>query len=67
MTDVFDQLIDTTLRERNKTIYELVEKGCLYDNVVTELQGRRIRSVDFAQAGCRQWDTVVALDEVRQL
>jgi 8-amino-7-oxononanoate synthase len=43
MTNVFDQLIETTLRERNRTISELVEKGCLYDNVVTELQGRRIR------------------------
>src|SRR5712692_5881418 len=43
MSDVFEQLIETTLRERNQTIFELVEKGCLYDNVVTELQGRRIR------------------------
>jgi 8-amino-7-oxononanoate synthase len=43
MTDVFEQLIETTLRERNRTIFELVEKGCLYDNVVTEVQGRRIR------------------------
>ena len=43
MTDVFEQLIETTLGTRNQTIFELVEKGCLYDNVVTELQGRRIR------------------------
>jgi 8-amino-7-oxononanoate synthase len=43
MTDVFDQLIDTTLRERNRSVFELVEKGCLYDNVVTDVQGRRIK------------------------
>jgi 8-amino-7-oxononanoate synthase len=40
--DVFDQLIETTLRQRNQSIFELVEKGCLYDNVVTALEGRRI-------------------------
>jgi 8-amino-7-oxononanoate synthase len=43
MSDVFDQLIETTLGQRNRTIYELVEKGCLYDNVVTAQQGRRIQ------------------------
>jgi 8-amino-7-oxononanoate synthase len=43
MSDVFDHLIETTLRERNRSIAELVEKGCLYDNVVTEQQGRRIQ------------------------
>src|SRR5437660_7036868 len=43
MPDVFDHLIDTTLRSRNQTIFELVEKGCLYDNVVTAQQGRRIQ------------------------
>jgi 8-amino-7-oxononanoate synthase len=43
MPDVFDRLIDTTLRERNRTVFELVERGRLYDNVVTEQQGRRIR------------------------
>src|SRR5262245_5631605 len=43
MTDVFDQLIETTLRQRNQSIFDLVEKGCLYDNVVTALQGRRIQ------------------------
>jgi 8-amino-7-oxononanoate synthase len=42
MADVFDQLIETTLGKRNQAIFELVEKGCLYDNVVTALQGRRI-------------------------
>src|SRR4051794_9571383 len=43
MSDVFAELIETTLRHRNKTILELVEKGCLYDNVVTEVRGRRIK------------------------
>jgi 8-amino-7-oxononanoate synthase len=43
MSDVFDRLIDTTLRERNRSIFELVEKGCLYDNVVTAVRGRRIQ------------------------
>ena len=43
MADVFERLIETRLRERNQTILELVEKGCLYDNVVTDLQGRRIQ------------------------
>jgi 8-amino-7-oxononanoate synthase len=43
MADVFDQLIDTTLRERNRTVFELVERGCLYDNVVTAQEGRRIQ------------------------
>src|SRR5262245_22379462 len=43
MTDVFDDLIDTTLRERNQTVFELVEKGRLYDCVVTEQRGRRIK------------------------
>jgi 8-amino-7-oxononanoate synthase len=43
MRDVFDRLIDTTLRERNQTVFELVERGCLYDNVVTEQRRRRIR------------------------
>lgn len=43
MADVFDRLIDTTLRERNRTVFELVERGCLYDNVVTAQEGRRIQ------------------------
>jgi 8-amino-7-oxononanoate synthase len=43
VADVFERLIETRLRERNQTILELVEKGCLYDNVVTDLQGRRIQ------------------------
>lgn len=43
MPDIFDQLIDTALRERNRSIFELVEKGCLYDNVVTDMQDRRIQ------------------------
>jgi 8-amino-7-oxononanoate synthase len=43
MADVFDELIETTLRQRNQTIFELVEKGRLYDNVVTAVQGRRIQ------------------------
>src|SRR5262249_43357808 len=43
MTDVFDRLIETTLRQRNATIRALVETGCLYDNVVTEVQGRCIK------------------------
>src|SRR4051794_40401700 len=43
MPDVFEQLIETTLRERNRTVFELVERGCLYDNVVTDLCGRRIK------------------------
>jgi 8-amino-7-oxononanoate synthase len=43
MTDVFDRLIETTLRERNRTIADLVEQGALYDNVVTAVEGRRIQ------------------------
>lgn len=46
MTDVFDRLIDNTLRERNRPVLDLVEKSGLYDVVVTEQQGRRIRVRD---------------------
>ncbi len=43
MPDVFDQLIETTLHRRNDSVRELLETGCLYDNVVTEQRGRRIQ------------------------
>jgi 8-amino-7-oxononanoate synthase len=43
MPDVFDALIETTLRQRNQSVRELVENGCLYDNVVTAIEGRRIQ------------------------
>jgi 8-amino-7-oxononanoate synthase len=43
MGNVFDDLIENTLHERNKAVFDLVENGGLYDNVVTEQQGRRIR------------------------
>lgn len=43
MTDVFDRLIDTNLVGRNSVVRDLVERGCLYDNVVTRQEGRRIQ------------------------
>lgn len=42
MSDVFDRLIETTLSKRNEIVYELVQRGCLYDGVVTRQIGRRI-------------------------
>jgi 8-amino-7-oxononanoate synthase len=42
MSDIFDRLIDTTLMPRNAIVRELVERGCLYDGVVTRQEGRRI-------------------------
>jgi 8-amino-7-oxononanoate synthase len=43
MPDVFDRLIDTTLLPRNAIVRELVERGCLYDGVVTQQIGRKIQ------------------------
>jgi len=43
MSDVFDRLIETTLSQRNMVVRELLERGCLYDNVVTQQIGRRIQ------------------------
>src|SRR3954463_3867993 len=43
MPDVFDRLIDSTLAPRNSAAPALVERGCLYDNVVTQQVGRRIK------------------------
>ena len=42
MSDVFDRLIETTLSRRNTVVHDLLERGCLYDNVVTQQIGRRI-------------------------
>jgi 8-amino-7-oxononanoate synthase len=42
MSDVFDRVIETTLSRRNTVVRELVERGCLYDCVVTRQLGRRI-------------------------
>src|SRR5215831_17767139 len=43
MSDVFDRLIETTLSQRNTVVRELLERGCLYDNVVTQQIGRTIQ------------------------
>src|SRR3954463_2507821 len=43
MPDVFDRLIDSTLAPRNSAAPALVERGCLYDNVVTQQVGRKIQ------------------------
>jgi 8-amino-7-oxononanoate synthase len=43
MPDVFDRLIETTLSKRNTIVHDLVQRGCLYDNVVTQQIGRRIQ------------------------
>jgi 8-amino-7-oxononanoate synthase len=43
MPDVFDRLIDSTLSQRNTVVHELVQRGCLYDNVVTQQRGRKIQ------------------------
>jgi 8-amino-7-oxononanoate synthase len=43
MADVFDRLIETNLSQQNAIVHELVERGCLYDNIVTQQQGRRIQ------------------------
>ena len=41
--DVFDRLLDTKLDGKNRQLLDLLETGKLYDNVATEIRGRRIR------------------------
>ncbi|MHB8418873.1 MAG: aminotransferase class I/II-fold pyridoxal phosphate-dependent enzyme [Myxococcales bacterium] len=43
MADVFDTLIDRVLRHRNAEVHDLIQRGGLYDNVATAVQGRRIQ------------------------
>jgi 8-amino-7-oxononanoate synthase len=51
--DVFDLALERALLPKNREVRELLERGCLYDRVVEEVRGRRIRIgerwlVDFA-------------------
>ncbi len=43
MMDVFDRLLDAKLDGKNRQLLDLLEKGRLYDNVATEIRGRRIK------------------------
>ena len=43
MTDVFDRAIDRVLSQKNREVYELLQRGGLYDNVATAIQGRKVR------------------------
>ncbi len=43
MPDVFDRLIESTLSRRNTVVHDLLRRGCLYDNVVTQQIGRKIQ------------------------
>lgn len=44
MADVFDRLLETKLADsKNRQLLQLLETGQLYDNVATELRGRKIK------------------------
>lgn len=44
MADVFDRLLDVKLADsKNRQLLQLLETGKLYDNVATELRGRKIK------------------------
>ncbi|MBL9038518.1 MAG: pyridoxal phosphate-dependent aminotransferase family protein [Archangium sp.] len=42
MADVFDRLLDAKLDSKNRQLLHLLETGKLYDNVATEVRGRKI-------------------------
>ena len=46
MVDVFDKLIDEVLADKNREVQELLERGRLYDCVVQEVKGRKVRIGD---------------------
>ena len=46
MADVFDKLVDEVLSHKNREVLDLLERGKLYDNVVDEVRGRKVRIGD---------------------
>lgn len=55
MSDVFDRLLDDVLAHKNAEVQELLARGRLYDNVVAEVQGRRVRVLE--RDGGSRWVT----------
>jgi 8-amino-7-oxononanoate synthase len=46
VADVFDRLIDEVLGQKNKEVQDLLASGQLYDRVVEEVKGRKVRIGD---------------------
>jgi 8-amino-7-oxononanoate synthase len=43
MKDVFDDLIERVLLQKNREVRDLVERAALYDTIATEVRGRKVR------------------------